>query len=219
MTDETKRSGSTVRLLALAAVLGIAAGVAAIYVRSATDSNQGALACTGNQKAIERMKPLARGEVAGILVPDRPRALPELTFVNAQEKPLNLADFAGKTVLLNIWATWCVPCREEMPNLDRVQSELGSDKFEVVAVSIDLDGFKKSVPFLEELKLANIDHYAEPTGKLFQALKIAGRAVGLPTTLIIDGSGCEIGYLPGPAVWDSEDGKALIRAAVGEVLS
>src|SRR5262245_59740832 len=141
MTDETKRSGSTVRLLALAAVLGIAAGVAAIYVRSATDSNQGALACKGDQEAIERMKLLARGEVAGVLVPDRPRALPQLTFVDRENKPLSLSDFAGKTVLLNIWATWCAPCREEMPNLDRIQSEFGGDKFQVVAVSIDLDGF------------------------------------------------------------------------------
>lgn len=216
MTDETKRSGSTVRLLALAAVLGIAAGVAAIYVRSATDSNQGAHACNGDQEAIARMKPLARGEVAGVLVPDRPRALPQLTFVDREDKPLSLSDFAGKTVLLNIWATWCAPCREEMPNLDRIQAELGGDKFQVVAVSIDLDGFKKSVPFLEELKLTNIGHYAEPTGNLFQALKMAGRGVGLPTTLIIDGSGCEIGYLPGPAVWDSDDGKALIKAASGQ---
>jgi hypothetical protein len=102
-----------------------------------------------------------------------------------------------------------------MPALDALQKELGGEDFQVVAVSIDTQDPDKPREFLKELKIANLGFYADPSANIFQDLKLAGRAVGLPTTLLIDKGGCEIGYLPGPAHWASEDAKALIRAALG----
>ena len=203
------------RLLAIAAVLGAIVGAGAIYLTSMGGRNESAAVCSTDRTVTERMKPLARGQVAAVLVPDLPRKLPPLRFSDGEGRPVTIADFAGKTLLLNVWATWCAPCREEMPALDRLQKELGGEDFTVAAVSIDTGGTDKAKAFLDELKIANLSFYADPSVQLFQDLKAAGRAVGLPTTLLIDGQGCEIGYLPGPADWSSGDAKALIEAATG----
>jgi thiol-disulfide isomerase/thioredoxin len=116
---------------------------------------------------------------------------------------------------LNLWATWCAPCREEMPALDALEGEFGGPDFSVVAVSIDTQQPEKARAFLDELKIRKLGFFQDSSGKLFQDLKLAGRAVGLPTTLLIDKEGCEIGYLPGPAHWASEDAKTMIRSALG----
>ncbi|MGQ4275037.1 thiol:disulfide interchange protein TlpA [Terrihabitans sp. B22-R8] len=215
MTDETHRPRNTLRTIALLAVLGAAVGVGAVYVKTGFGGNESAATCAGDPAVLARMKPLARGEVAGVLVPDAPRPLPELAFTDTDGQPKTLKDFAGRTVLLNIWATWCAPCREEMPALDRLQGELSNEAFDVVAVTIDTQDEQKARDFLAELKVEHLKFYADRSTNVFQTLKRAGRAVGLPTTILIDGNGCEIGYLPGPAEWDSDDGKALIRAATG----
>jgi thiol-disulfide isomerase/thioredoxin len=215
MTDAPTRPHRTRRTIVLVALVGAVLGVGAVYVKNVSGRNVTATTCTGNADVLARMKPLARGELAGVVVADAPRAVPELSFTDAQGTPKTLKDFAGKTVLLNIWATWCAPCRHEMPALDQLQGELGGERFEVVAVSIDTQDPQKARDFLTELKVQHLGFYADPKADVFQKLKMAGRAVGLPTSLLIDGSGCEIGYLPGPAEWASEDGKALIRAALG----
>lgn len=204
-----------VRVLAAAAVLGVLAGAGAIYMTSMGGRNESAAFCDEGSATVARMAPLARGEVAALLVPERPRRLPKLAFTDGAGRPVSTADFAGKTVLLNVWATWCAPCREEMPALDTLEGEMGGQDFGVVAVSIDTQEPEKARDFLSELKIENLAFYADPSARLFQDLKVAGRAVGLPTTLLIDPEGCEIGYLPGPAHWASEDAKALIRAALG----
>lgn len=210
-----KITTSPARIIALAAVLGAAAGVGAMYMTSAGGRNETAALCSTDGSFTGRLKPLARGEVAGVLVPDRPRTVPALRFKDGEGRDVSLADFRGRTVLLNLWATWCAPCREEMPALDALQQELGGDAFTVAAVSIDTQGLEKPKEFLKELNISALAFYADETARIFQDLKVAGRAVGLPTTLLIDKEGCEIGYLPGPAAWASEDAKALIRAAVG----
>lgn len=215
MTDDTSRPHRTRRTIVLVALLGAVVGIGAVYLQSLSGRNESAATCAGNPAVLAAMKPLARGEVAGVLVADAPRAVPELAFTDAGGQRKTLKDFAGKTVLLNIWATWCAPCRHEMPALDRLQGALGGEKFEVVAVSIDTQDPQKARDFLAELKVQHLGFYADPKADVFQKLKMAGRAVGLPTSMLIDGSGCEIGYLPGPAEWDHADGQALIRAAMG----
>ena len=120
------------------------------------------------------------------------------------------ADFKGKTVLLNLWATWCAPCREEMPSLDRLQKDLGSGKFEVVALSLDRKGAEASQKFLDETKVSNLKLYIDASAKQGTLLRI----VGMPTTILIDKEGRELGRLAGPAEWDSEDAKKLIKAAM-----
>lgn len=207
---------SPARVIALAAVLGAAAGAGAMYMTSGGGRNATAAVCSTDRSVTERLKPLARGEVAGVLVPDQPRKLPLLSFKDGEGRDVTLADFAGKTVLVNLWATWCAPCREEMPALNALEEELGGDAFTVAAVSIDTQGLDKPKEFLKELNITRLGFYADETARIFQDLKVAGRAVGLPTTLLIDKQGCEIGYLPGPADWASDDAKALIRAAIGD---
>ena len=118
-----------------------------------------------------------------------------------------LSDLRGKVVLLNIWATWCVPCREEMPMLDKLEAELGGKDFQVVAVNIDRGGGDKATAFLAETGATHLALYTDPSGKLFSKIK----AVGMPTTLLIDREGREIGRLVGPADWDSPEALALIR--------
>ena len=121
-----------------------------------------------------------------------PEALPAATFQDATGKERTLADWRGKVVVLNLWATWCLPCRKEMPSLDRLQKDMGSDKFEVVAVSVDRKGAEASRRFLNETNVTQLALYVDATARLSSEL----RAVGLPATLLIDTEGRDyIGYL------------------------
>ena len=125
-------------------------------------------------------------------------------------KSISSADLKGEVSLVNIWATWCVPCREEMPQLNELQAELGGDDFEVVAINIDKGGVDKAKDFLKETGATDLAFYADPTAKLFAALK----AVGMPTTLLLNKNGQEIGRLVGPADWASPEAKAIVEAAI-----
>jgi thiol-disulfide isomerase/thioredoxin len=149
--------------------------------------------------------------MAAFVFRKEPEALPEIKFQDAGGKERTLADWRGKVVLLNLWATWCVPCRKEMPGLDRLQAELGSDKFEVVALSVDRKGVPGAKKFLDDIKVGRLAVYVDAS---LRTTSLLG-AVGLPVTLLIDADGREIGRLLGPAEWDSEDAKRLIRAALG----
>lgn len=147
-------------------------------------------------------------------VQSTPAPMPELIFNDAEGNARKLSDFRGKTILLNLWATWCAPCRLEMPSLDRLQATSGSADFEVVAINIDTRNFEKSKQFLNDIKVVSLKAYADPSAKIFQDLKNSGKALGMPTTLLIDSQGCELGRMPGPADWASEDAQALIKAAI-----
>ena len=118
-------------------------------------------------------------------------------------------------MLLNLWATWCVPCRKEMPALDALQQKLGGPDFEVVAVNIDTRDPDKPKAWLKEVGIERLGYYADSSAKMFQDLKAVGRAFGMPTTILIDRNGCELGTLAGPAEWASDDAIKLIEAALG----
>ena len=133
---------------------------------------------------------------------------------DADGKALTLADFKGRTVLLNLWATWCVPCRKEMPALDRLQAKLGGPDFEVVAVNIDTRDPDKPRNFLKDANLTRLGYFTDDKAKVFQDLKSVGRALGMPTSVLVDGKGCEIATIAGPADWASEDAVKLISAAL-----
>ncbi len=151
----------------------------------------------------------ARAQSAPLAVQraEPPRPLPNLQFVDADNTPRSFADFRGRAVLLNVWATWCPPCRAEMPALDRLQTALGSPEFEVVALSIDRGGLAAVKPFFDELDLralrVYVDASAEALGKL--------DASGLPLTLLVDRQGRERWRLLGPAPWDRADIIDFIR--------
>lgn len=141
---------------------------------------------------------------------DTPAAVPEVSFADAAGQPKTLADFAGKVVLLNIWATWCAPCRKEMPTLDRLQAKLGGPDFEVVALSMDRKGPDIVKKFYAEIGATHLALNIDSSARAMFALG----AVGLPMTLLIDRDGREIGRLIGPAEWDAPDMVDFIRGRI-----
>lgn len=138
---------------------------------------------------------------------DDANVVANFSFQNAEGETVQLADFRGKAVLLNIWATWCVPCREEMPTLDNLQAEVGGLDFEVVALSIDVAGLTAVETFYGEIGITNLAVYLDRPSASWSALGI----VGIPTTVLIDGNGRELMRVVGPAEWDSEEMIATIR--------
>ncbi|MBI3708344.1 MAG: TlpA family protein disulfide reductase [Proteobacteria bacterium] len=145
---------------------------------------------------------------SGVPLLDHPRAVPDIRFADGDGRARSLADFRSKVVLLNVWATWCGPCREEMPTLDRLQATLGGPRFEVVALSIDRAGPDVVRKFFGEIGVENLALYIDSTGKASRDLAI----VGLPTTLLIDAEGREIGRLIGPAKWDAPEMVTFLRS-------
>jgi thiol-disulfide isomerase/thioredoxin len=163
-----------------------------------------------------KLAPFAHGEVAAVNMAKSPLKVPDLAFQDAAGKPLTIAHWRGRTVLLNLWATWCVPCRKEMPALDALEQRLGGPGFEVVTVNIDTRDPEKPKAWLKEVGIAKLAYYADPAAKTFQDLKAVGRAFGMPTTILLDPQGCEIGSIAGPAEWASDDALNLIQAAIGK---
>jgi thiol-disulfide isomerase/thioredoxin len=133
-------------------------------------------------------------------------------FMNAEGKDITLADWKGKVVLVNLWATWCAPCRKEMPDLAQLQKDYGGDNFEVVAISVDLKGAEASSAFLKEIGADNLALYTDKTTRVMKKLG----AIGLPVTILIDRQGKEIGRLLGPAHWTADEARKLIEAAIAE---
>jgi len=200
------------RTVALIVVALAAAGV--LYGIGPFERNAGDAACRPAAAKAAALAPLARGEVAALQVAERSEKLPLLTFKDAGGVAKSLADWHGRTVLLNLWATWCVPCRKEMPALAGLEKKLGGDRFEVVAVNIDTRDLDKPQAWLREVGVSGLNYYADPSAKVFQDLKVIGKALGMPTTLLVDPAGCELGTMAGPAEWDSEDAVKLVTAAV-----
>ncbi len=212
MTEQNDRPRTSRKILALAALAGIAAGAVAVYVTGMPSGNQfaeDAGACTAKSELARIADELAVGEVAGMMKAD-PVLLAGLGFEGPDGSALTIADFAGKTVLLNLWATWCAPCRAEMPALDNLQRELGSDGFEVVAVNVEKGSDEKPRGFLEEIGVTGLAFYRDETLGLFNDLRSRSLALGLPVTLLIDPEGCLLANMNGPAEWDSPDAKRLI---------
>jgi thiol-disulfide isomerase/thioredoxin len=197
-------------------IAGVAVGLAAVYGIGTFMRNAGDAACRPAVELARRLAPLARGEVAAFVVAEEPLRLPDLAFRDAAGTERHLADWRGRAVLFNLWATWCVPCRKEMPALDALESKLGGPQFEVVAVNIDTRDPAKPRAWLKEAGVDRLSYYADPSAKVFQELKIVGRAAGMPTTLLVDPAGCEIGTVAGPAEWASEDALKLVTAALGK---
>src|SRR6266704_2739780 len=211
------RQAATRRIpLAIGAVLiGAVIGFAGVYGIGGLKRNAaGDSACRPAVDLARKLAPLAHGEVAALTMATVPLRLPDLAFEDADGKPKKLSDWRGKTVLLNLWATWCVPCRKEMPALDALQTKLGGKDFEVVAVNIDTRDPEKPRNFLKEANLTQLGYFVDSKAKVFQDLKSIGKALGMPTSVLVDGQGCEIGTIAGPAEWASDDAIALIKAAV-----
>jgi thiol-disulfide isomerase/thioredoxin len=199
-------------------VLGALAAVAAAAVLYETTRPAGKVAsdCPAGSVALAaRLAPLAKGELAALSVASDLRRPEQFAFQREDGGKLTLADFRGRAVLLNLWATWCVPCRAEMPALDRLQAAKGDQGFEVVAVNVDTARLERRAAFLDSIGVKALARYADPSGDVFETLRRDGKALGLPVTLIIDKDGCEVGAIEGGVKWDSAEAQALVGALKG----
>ncbi|MGU3573931.1 thiol:disulfide interchange protein TlpA [Brucellaceae bacterium C25G] len=212
------------RIIILAAVAGLLAGVGGVYVierpsgndisaNFASGNSDEDKFCAAKAGTLENLNVAAGGDVAAMRAADKPISLAQLAFTDSKGQKMTLGDFKGKTLLVNLWATWCAPCRAEMPALDRLQQMKGSDDFEVVALNIDTGDNTKPVDFLNEIGVEHLALYRDATLNSFNELKRKGLAFGLPVTLVVDKDGCQISSMNGPAEWDRPDAIKLIDAA------
>jgi thiol-disulfide isomerase/thioredoxin len=215
----------TTRLILAALVAGAAAGAVAVYVSGRLPGNNATPAetvaqsgedtvCAAKADRASTIAAAATGEVAALMPADPPRSLKSLAFNGPDGKPHGIAGHSGKTVLLNLWATWCAPCRAEMPALDALQKQMGSDNFQVVAVNVDTGDDAKPKAFLKEIGVENLNYYSDHSLALFNDVKERGLALGLPVTMLIDPNGCLLAHMNGPAEWSGVDAKKLIEAAL-----
>ncbi|WP_296746392.1 TlpA disulfide reductase family protein [Mesorhizobium sp.] len=213
------------RLVFAALVAGVLAGAVAVYVSEGGSGNNAPVkvakadskdnvACETKAARAKEVAAKAVGQVAALQPADPPQSLKSLAFNGPDGKPMTIADHAGKTVLLNLWATWCAPCRAEMPALDALQKEKGGNAFEVVAVNVDTGDDAKPKKFLKDIGIETLGYYRDSTMGLFNEAKTRGLALGLPVTMLIDGEGCLIAHMNGPAEWSSPDAKRLVEAAL-----
>jgi thiol-disulfide isomerase/thioredoxin len=192
----------------------LALTAAGLYGTARFWGNSSGGSCSASEAIAQRIAPLAKGEIAALQVDAAPRPAPAVTFDGPDGKRRGLEDFKGRTVLLNLWATWCEPCKREMPALDKLQAELGGPAFEVAAVNIDTRNLDRPKAWLAEAGITRLAYYADAKATIFQDLKRTGEVEGLPTTLLLGPDGCKIARLAGWAEWGSPDGMALFRAAL-----
>ncbi|MEK1888786.1 MAG: TlpA disulfide reductase family protein [Phyllobacterium sp.] len=216
-TGKTPRNRSR-KIISLAALAGIFAGAVGVYVMerpsgnivATTNPDDQCTLKTANAKAIDKA---ATGAVAAMRGADSPQSMGSLTFTGPDGKPVRLEDFKGKTLLVNLWATWCLPCREEMPALDALETKKGGDDFKVVTINIDTGDEAKPKAFLSEIGVKSLELYRDPSMGVFNDLKRKNLAFGLPVTMLVDKEGCQIAAMNGPAEWSGEDAARFIEAA------
>lgn len=206
------------RSVALAGVVGaVLLGLAAVYgIGGLAGNAPGPGICADAPARAARLKPFVQGEVAAFVPAETGRDLSALPLDDVDGRRRTLADWRGRVVLLNLWATWCVPCRVEMPGLDRLQARAGGPDFEVVTVGLDTRDPEKPRAFLKEIGVTALVHRTDKSLEIFRTLQKAGLASGLPTTLLIDRTGCELGHVSGPAAWDGREAAALVGAAIAD---
>lgn len=217
MTDtHAPRPGATrsVRLAIVLGLAGLALAIAAwVWLGNASQARE----CPLQTEAATAIGNAAVGELAALNGTGEGRGYSSLAFKDAQGEPKTIADFKGKKLLVNFWASWCVPCREEMPALDAIAGQYNSDTFMVLPINLDIgdNGLQKAQAFLAENKFAHLPLYADTTFAAFERLKQEAVAIGLPATLVLDENGCELGVLQGPAEWKTPDGEAVIKTLIG----
>ncbi|MDB5623830.1 MAG: redoxin protein, partial [Devosia sp.] len=200
-------------------LLGLGIGVVALAITAwAWLGNAGqARECPVQAEKAEVIDMAAVGELAALNGTGEGRGYATLAFQDEARRAMSIADFSGKALLVNFWASWCVPCREEMPALDALAARYNSEQFAVLPINLDIgeDGLAKAKAFLSEGQFAHLPLYADPTFAAFERLKREAVAVGLPATLVLDASGCELAVLQGPAEWNTPDGHAVVEALLG----
>lgn len=217
MTDmQAPRPGATsrVRLWIILGLVGLAVAIAAwVYLGNAGQAKE----CPVQDDAAAAIDAAAVGELAALNGTGEGRGYATMAFKDANGADMTIGDFKGKALLVNFWASWCVPCREEMPALDALATKYNSDAFMVLPINLDIgaNGLEKAQGFLDEGQFDNLPLYADNTFAAFERLKQEAVAIGLPATLVLDENGCELAVLQGPAEWNTPDGEKVIEALIG----
>lgn len=202
--------------IAAAAALTVAVFSAAVVVTARPDLFSGPGAppqCRASARIAAAVEPLATGHVAAFQTVE-PVDLTALPFDGSGEDARTIEALKGRVVLLNLWATWCAPCRAEMPMLANLHEAMAGDTFAVIAVSIDDKDRNRPEDFLAETNAEALDYHREPDLVLFNSLRGAGLAMGMPTTLLLGPDGCAAGVLHGAAEWDTPEAVRLVEAAI-----
>ena len=208
------RNRNSWQLPVVIGVAGLGVAIAAwFYLGNAAEASS----CPVQSMPAQVIDAAAKGELAALNGTGEGRGYADLAFKDASGTQVTIADFAGKALLVNFWASWCVPCREEMPALDAIATQYNSDRFMVLPINLDIGagGLEKAQSFLDEGQFQNLPLYADNSFAAFERLKREAVAVGLPATLLLDPEGCELAVLQGPAEWHSDDGKAVVEALIG----
>ncbi|MFK7902848.1 MAG: TlpA family protein disulfide reductase [Nitratireductor sp.] len=213
MTDTKNRTKFLPFIRSFVAIVAIGVGVSACSDGS-VDSEVAASSCSLAVENAKKMDDHIGGDMAAFSLADRPISLADVAFKDANDKPLSLADYSGKTLLVNLWATWCAPCRAEMPALEHLEKELGGESFAVLPISVDRGDSGKPKAFYSEIGLKALPFLHDAPGEAFKLFKKEGLALGLPATVLIDDNGCVLGKLNGPAEWGGPDAQNLIKTAL-----
>jgi len=219
MADKPKKRG--LYLIVAALILGLGAGLITVYVNGGFDGNgdkaiklaEATAACQMSEAQRAALDAAATGDLAAMRIADTPIPLIDVGFQMPDGAAKQFTD-VNKLLILNIWATWCGPCREEMPGLAKIQETRGNDDFEVFALNVDRNATDKPAKFLESINATSLNLYLDPDNKSFQSLRSKGLVFGLPTTMIVDPKGCVQGVLAGIAHWGSDDAKNLVEVAI-----
>ena len=219
MADQPKKRGLI--FFALALILGVGVGVITVYVNGGFDGNasnetklaEAQAACQMSEAQRAALDAAAVGDLAAMRIADKPVPLTDIGFQMPDGAAKKFTDL-NKVLVLNLWATWCGPCREEMPDLANIQTEYGNDDFEVFALNVDRNGGDKPQKFLESINATALNLYLDPANKSFQNFRSKGLVFGLPTTMIVDPKGCVQGVLAGIAHWGSDDAKNLVEVSI-----
>ena len=173
--------------------------------------------CDPQVVAGQKIDAAAVGALAALTGTGEGRGYVDMGFKDAAGVPTTIGSFAGKKLLVNFWASWCVPCRAEMPALDALATKYNSDSFMVLPINLDVgeSGLEKAKKFLADEGLTNLPLYADSTFDAFKRLQQQAVAIGLPATLLLDEKGCELAVLQGPAEWDTPDGHNVIDTLIG----
>jgi len=199
----------------LAAVLAGVIALAGVYFMAGEERKPTAPdspVATSPEPQDKVTRALATGSLTAFVINPKRPAVADLKFSDASGHERSLAEWQGRVTLVNLWATWCAPCRKEMPSLAELERKLGSKDFDVVAISLDRKGAEAALPFLKEAGANDLGLYLDPSTKSLDQL----RAVGLPASVLVDRHGNEIGRMLGPAEWSSPEALALVRTALAE---
>lgn len=219
MTEQSNRNRRSKILGTILLVGGISLVAAGVYVMMGGYGNDtiNTASTKASANVVAKANEIGKsalGDVAAMVALEEPKLMPEHQFIDPDGNAQSLDMFKGKITLVNLWATWCAPCREEMPDLSELQTAKKGADFEVVTINIDRGDRNKPEGFLNEIGVDNLPLYQDSTMGIFNALKKEGLAFGLPVTLLVDENGYILASMNGPAHWSSPDALNYIDAAI-----